>query len=331
MKSSELIKNILTIANPRDFEALAMRIFRFQAQNNTVYQNYLEALKIAWQDVQTSAKIPFLPIEFFKSHEVMTGKFAPQMAFASSGTTSTRTSKHYVKDINVYEQTFMAGFKSRYGNPSDYVIFGLLPSYLERNNSSLVHMVSKLIELSNHPQSGFFLHNQLELSQQLRISEDRGQQCLLIGVTFALLDFAEKFEMPLKNTIIMETGGMKGKREEITREEVTEILQKAFHLKSIHSEYGMTELFSQAYSSHSGLFECPPWMKVYVRDPSDPFKVDTSGNGALNIIDLANIDSCSFIATQDLGRVNTNGSFEVIGRYDLAEPRGCNLMMLPNG
>jgi phenylacetate-coenzyme A ligase PaaK-like adenylate-forming protein len=305
-----------------------MEIFLLQAQNNAIYKSYLEAINIDWETIDSPEKIPFLPIEFFKSHEVKTGNFNSEIIYTSSGTSGEKTSRHHVRFNDIYRKSFMEGFKMFYGDPTDYVICALLPSYLERQGSSLIEMAAALIEASDHPDSGFFLHDHDRLAEILRRNEGENRKNFLLGVTFGLLDFAEKHSLNLPQAIVMETGGMKGKRREMIREEVAETLGKAFQVSQIHSEYGMTELLSQAYSHGDGIFECPPWMRVHVRDTSDPLCWKKTGNGALNIIDFANIHSCSFIATQDLGKVHKNGNFEVLGRMDHADIRGCNLLII---
>lgn len=312
-----------------DFDALALKIFRFQYQNNPVYQLFCNTLDTNPEQVKLVKQIPFLPISLFKTQQIVTGQFEPALIFESSGTTQTNTSSHYVKDVAIYKESFKRAFEHFYGDPKDYCILALLPSYLERSNSSLVFMVEEFIKIGKHPSSGFFLYDHAKLSEILLQQEAKGQKTLLIGVTFALLDFVEKFPMAVKNTIVMETGGMKGRREELTREQIHEILQKAFTVDKIHSEYGMTELLSQAYSFGNGVFNCPPWMKVLLREEDDPKNYSTPGDrGIINVIDLANIYSCSFIATDDAGRLYPNGSFEVLGRIDNSDIRGCSLMAL---
>jgi hypothetical protein len=271
-------------------------------------------------------QIPFLPISFFKTQEVVCGRFEPQAVFESSGTTQTTNSRHFVKDISLYKKSFLHCFELFYGPVKDWCILALLPAYLERKNSSLVMMADVLIGLSENKYSGFYLYNHEELFQVLEKLEKAGQKTLLLGVTFALLDFAEKYSLPLNHTIIMETGGMKGRREELTREQVHSIIKKSFSVSNVHSEYGMTELLSQAYSKADGVFNCPPWMKIVLRDEDDPFAISGSGTGVINIIDLANIYSCSFIASDDAGRLHADGSFEVLGRLDHSDIRGCSLL-----
>ena len=314
--------------NEEGFEEVALEIFNFQAAENPVYKAYLQALGVEAGSVNTIDKIPFLPIRFFKSHAIRTTVFEPAVVFESSGTTGSINSRHLVKDLALYEESFTKGFELFYGSIKDYCIIGLLPSYLERNNSSLVLMVDKFIRLSEHPQSGFYLNEYEQLFAVISELETRKQKVLLVGVTFALLDFAEKHSLSLQNTIIMETGGMKGRREEMIRPAVHEILKKAFHTPAIHSEYGMTELLSQAYSKGEGIFNCPPWMKILLRDDEDPFFIKSEGSGAINVIDLANIYSCSFIATDDAGKLYADGSFEVLGRIDGSDLRGCSLMVV---
>jgi len=312
--------------SPEGFEPLVLEIFRFQARENQVYKSFIDALGIDPDSIQTAAAIPFLPIRFFKSHDVQTTEFEPGLIFESSGTTGMKNSRHLIKDILLYEESFLEGFEMNYGSVKDWCILGLLPSYLEKGHSSLVYMVDRLINLSGHKDSGFYLHDHEKLEQVLTKLEATKQKTLFIGVTYALMDFAEKHPISLRFTTVLETGGMKGRREEMVREEVHAILKNAFGLEKIHSEYGMTELLSQAYSSGEGLFKCPPWMKIYLRDDEDPFQVITKGSGIINIIDLANIYSCSFIATDDAGRLQEDGSFEVLGRIDGSDLRGCSLL-----
>ena len=304
-------------------------MFRFQYENNKVYQEFCDFLKTDPQKVKSLQQIPFLPIQFFKSHEVVSNTNPIQETFTSSGTTGIITSKHLVTDVSLYNESYRKGFSEFYGNIEDYVVLALLPSYLEREGSSLIYMVKDLIAESNHPESGFYLHNHHELIAKLIALDEVGQNVILIGVTFALLDLIEKQQFQLQHTIIMETGGMKGKRKEMIREELHEQLCKGFGVSAIHSEYGMTELLSQAYSLGNGVFECPSWMQILVRDTEDALTYIQDGKtGGINVIDLANINSCSFIATQDLGKKNPNNSFEVLGRFDNSDIRGCNLMVL---
>jgi phenylacetate-coenzyme A ligase PaaK-like adenylate-forming protein len=308
------------------FESLALEIFNFQYNNNAIYRKYVNALQKVGEDVHSLVDIPFLPIQFFKAFDVKTTEFEPEAIFESSGTTGSLTSKHLVKKRSIYEKSFHSSWEQFYGPLTEWCIIGLLPSYLERSNSSLVLMAKEMIAASNHPDSGFYLYEYSKLSKVLSRLETAGQKTLLLGVTFALLDFAEVFPMPLKNTIVVETGGMKGRREELTRQEVHERLKKAFNLTNIHSEYGMTELLSQAWSQSTGLFHCPPWMKIMLRQEDDPFSISSSGTGVINVIDLANLYSCAFIATDDAGKLNADGSFEVLGRIDNSDLRGCSLL-----
>jgi len=312
------------------FSQLALDIFHFQYEANSVYNSYVNALGKTPSDVDEIEKIPFLPISFFKTDEIKTGKFNAEVIFKSSGTTQTINSQHHVKDASIYTKSFTTAFKKIYGEPQEWSVLGLLPSYLEKGNSSLVYMVDDLIKQSRHPQSGFYLYDLDKLKETLLSLEKSNQKSLLIGVTYALLDFAEKFPVTLKNAIIMETGGMKGRREELTRMEVHDQLKKAFGKTEIHSEYGMTELLSQAYAKKEGRFECPPWMKVLIRDDEDPLTVQHSASGvvsgAINIIDLANVYSCSFISTDDVGKLYPDKSFEVLGRMDGSDLRGCSLL-----
>ena len=313
------------------FEELALDIFHFQYRTNTVYQAWVNTVGIDASSVMRVNQVPFLPINFFKTHQVVSTGFEAEAIFESSGTTGMVSSRHFVRDLQLYRSAFLNGFGSFYGPPDQYCIIGLLPSYIERQNSSLVMMVNELIKESRHAASGFYLDEHEALRQVLLENEKNSQPTIMIGVTFALLDFAEKFEMQLKNTIVMETGGMKGRRAELLREEVHEILKTRLGVDQVHSEYGMTELLSQAYSLRDGIFQPQRWMKVLARDAEDPMHIlslagKESVKGALNIIDLANIFSCSFIATDDLGTVFLNGEFSVDGRFDHTDLRGCSLL-----
>ena len=315
-------------AVPENFERLALEVFHYQYEHNLLYRRYCEALHINTNDINLLAQIPFLPVSFFKTHKVVTGEEndpAP-LVFESSGTTGAATSRHYVSDADIYERSLLQGFEQFYGPVADYAILALLPSYLERENASLVHMARILMEKSGHPDNGFYINEWGKLYEVLARLEKSGQKTLLLGVTFALLDFAVLYPMPLTNTIVMETGGMKGRREELTRAEVHAILKKQWQLERIHSEYGMTELLSQAYSAGEGIFKCSNTMRVLVRDINDSLEVKETGTGGLNIIDLANIYSCSFIATEDIGNIKPDRSFEVLGRIDNSMLRGCSLM-----
>lgn len=312
--------------NNSSFEALALDIFRFQANYNSVYRTYLKFLDINPDDIKKSNQIPYLPIEFFKHQDVVCEPNNIDSVFTSSGTGGAQ-SKHIIHDVSIYDKSFTSGFEHFYGNIEDYTVLALLPSYLERSGSSLIYMCKKLIKHSGKKESGFYLRGQQELNDLLLELERQNRKTLLIGVSFALLDFVEKHPVRLKNTIVMETGGMKGRREEMVREQLHSILCTQFNVSKIHSEYGMTELLSQAYSKGSGIFECPPWMRVTCRDANDPLSTNKK-SGGINIIDLANVYSCSFIASQDLGKIHDNNTFEVLGRFDSSDIRGCNLMVL---
>lgn len=320
---------IFNIKNNAEFEALALDIFRFQFENNGVYRSFCDLLYKHPSDIKSLTEIPFLPIQFFKTHDVLSSRAKVEKIFTSSGTTGSTTSKHQVTNLSIYEESYLKGFAHFYGNIEDYVVLALLPSYLERDGSSLIYMVDDLIQKSKHPESGFYLNNLQDLAKTLNRLEAKGQKTLLIGVSFALLDLVEQFQFSLKHTIVMETGGMKGRRKEIIRQELHDVLKKGFGVSQIHSEYGMTELLSQAYSKGNGVFECAPWMKILTRDTEDALTVlPPNKTGGINIIDLANINSCAFIATQDLGKTSENNQFEIIGRFDNSDIRGCNLMAL---
>ena len=320
--------DIFTIASKKEFEKTTLKVFRYQYDNNIVYRDFCDFLNKDKSNVKLVRDIPFLPIQFFKSHDVVSTTNPVKVTFTSSGTTGMVTSRHLVTDTDYYEQSFRRAFSQFYGNIEDYAVLALLPSYLEREGSSLIYMVEDLIQGSNNQDSGFYLHNYDELIAKLTQLDNAGQNVLLIGVTYALLDLIEKQNFNLKNTIIMETGGMKGRRREMIREELHEVLCNGFGVSKIHSEYGMTELLSQAYSLGDGIFECPPWMDILIRDTEDALTYIGYGKtGGINVIDLANINSCSFIATQDLGKKYPNQSFEVLGRFDNSDIRGCNLMV----
>jgi phenylacetate-coenzyme A ligase PaaK-like adenylate-forming protein len=322
-------QDIFSISSQKQFEKMALKVFRFQHEKNQVYREFCDFLKVEKATIKSLQQIPFLPIQLFKSHEVISNLNPIQETFTSSGTTGMITSKHLITDVSLYEESYRKAFSEFYGNIEDYTILALLPSYLERQGSSLIYMVKDLIELSNNPDSGFYLHNYDELISKLIELDLSGKNVILIGVTYALLDLIESQNFQLKNTIIMETGGMKGKRKEMIREELHQILCNGFGVSSIHSEYGMTELLSQAYSLGNGIFECPNWMSILIRDTEDALSyVATGKTGGINVIDLANINSCSFIATQDLGKKQPNNSFEVLGRFDNSDIRGCNLMVI---
>ncbi len=325
MKLKSLKNQIFNIQSDADFNEFAIEIFHFQYLKNRIYRQFVDYHLEDINKVDHYSQIPFLPIEFFKTHKVLCEDFKPEIIFKSSGTTG-NNSYHHIADLKIYEQSFTTCFKMFYGTPEQYTILALLPSYLEQKGSSLVYMVQKLIEESNIPESGFYLHNYDELIEKL--NKIKNQKIILFGVTYALLDIAEKFELDLSELIIIETGGMKGRRKEMTREELHQKLCARFNVRNIHSEYGMTELLSQAYSKGNGVFETPPWMKVLINDTNDPKTIIPTGKtGGINVIDLANIYSCSFIATQDLGKIHQDNSFEVLGRFDASDIRGCNLMI----
>ncbi|MGY8971652.1 MAG: LuxE/PaaK family acyltransferase [Flavobacteriales bacterium] len=320
---------VFNIQNQSDFKTCALQVFRHQFKNNAIYRSFCDLLYIHSSDVKEVEEIPFLPIQFFKSHAVLSSTQAVKETFTSSGTTGSSVSKHMVTDLSWYTKSYTKGFEYFYGPIEEYTVLGLLPNYLERDGSSLIYMVDDFIKKSNKPASGFYLNNLTELSKTLIALDKKGEKVLLIGVTFALLDLIERQQFKLQNTIIMETGGMKGRRKEMIRNELHEILCAGFGVSKIHSEYGMTELLSQGYSSGDGVFDCPPWMKILARDTEDALTmVGTNKTGGLNVIDLANYNSCSFIATQDLGKVDNNGRFEVLGRFDHSDIRGCNLMVM---
>lgn len=305
-----------------------MKVYRYQYENNPVYRQYCDLIRKTPQQVKQLDHVPYLPISFFKTHDVVSGNKAVQQIFTSSGTTGMVNARHLVTDLSYYERSYLQGFQQFYGNVENYAILALLPNYLEREGSSLIYMVNDLIAQSQHPQSGFYLYEHDQLVQTIQELEEQEQPTLLIGVTYALLDLIETHPLQLEHTIIMETGGMKGRRKEMIREELHEVLQKGFGVQQIHSEYGMSELLSQAYSLGEGIFECPNWMQISVRETTDPFQLLPNGRtGGINVIDLANLHSCSFIATQDLGKVYADGRFEVLGRFDHSDIRGCNLLV----
>ncbi|WP_405563700.1 acyl transferase [Polaribacter sp. Asnod6-C07] len=322
-------ESIFNINNEQDFTKTTMAVFKHQFKNNKVYRSFCDLINKHPSDVTKIEEIPFLPIQFFKSREILSSKEKIEEIFTSSGTTGSITSKHFVTDINLYKESYLKGFAHFYGNIEEYVVLALLPNYLERKGSSLVFMVDDLIRKTNNIESGFYLNNLDELANKLINLDRKGQKVLLIGVSFALLDLIEKHQFKLKNTTIMETGGMKGRRKELIRNELHQILSDGFGVNEIHSEYGMTELLSQGYSKGNGVFETPNWMKILTRDTEDALTIQEQGKtGGINVIDLANYNSCSFIATQDLGKVYENDTFEIIGRFDNSDIRGCNLMVL---
>ncbi len=321
-------KDIFSISTAGEFEEKSLQVFEFQYFNNPVYKHFCDLLGRSPAQVDKLEKIPFLPIEFFKSHRITSSEASEEIIFTSSGTTGQVKSKHFVTDLAIYEESFRRAFTNFYGSVENYAVLALLPSYLERKGSSLIYMVDDLIKKSKNPASGFYLHDLEALAQKLNELEQKQQKVLLIGVSFALLDLAEKFSLNLKHTVVMETGGMKGRRKEMIRAELHEILKQGLGVENIHSEYGMTELLSQAYAVKNGIFECPPWMKLLIRDPEDALTLLPDGkSGGINVIDLANLNSCSFIATQDLGKNLGAGKTEILGRFDSSDIRGCNLMV----
>ena len=321
--------DIFNINTLQEFEEKTLAVFKHQFKYNKVYRSFCDLLYKHPSDIDNIEDIPFLPIEFFKSKDILSSDKKIQATFTSSGTTGSNVSKHHVTDLNTYQSSFSKAYHHFYGDIKETIVLALLPSYLERSGSSLIYMVQDFIKKSNQPESGFYLNNLEDLAKKITTLDNSGRKILLIGVSFALLDLIENYSFNLNNTTIMETGGMKGKRKEITRTELHNKLKSGFGVNCIHSEYGMTELLSQAYSKENGLFYCPPWMKIFTRDTDDPLTIQKiNKTGGVNIIDLANINSCSFIATQDLGRSFNNGSFEIIGRFDHSDIRGCNLMSL---
>lgn len=321
--------SIFNIQSETDFKATALEVFKFQFEHNAVYRSFCDLLYKHPSDVTSLEQIPFLPIEFFKTHTIISTNKPTKATFTSSGTTGSIVSKHHVVDLDVYKQSFRTGFESFYCTIENYTVLALLPSYLEREGSSLVYMANDMILQSKQPESGFYLHDLEALKNTLTSLEAKGQKTLLIGVSYALLDLIEAYSFELKHTIVMETGGMKGQRKEMVKSELHALLKQGFGVDTIHSEYGMTELLSQAYSKGGGVFKTPPWMKVLTRDPEDALSIQPIGkSGGINIIDLANINSCAFIATQDLGKIRSDGTFEILGRFDQSDIRGCNLMVL---
>lgn len=311
-----------------EFNQLCLDVFKYQYEHIEVYREFADYLKREPGKVRHYLEIPFLPIEFFKSHKIIEKDKKEKIVFRSSGTTGMSRSKHLVSDIQLYEASFIKGFEHFYGPVKDYVILALLPSYIENGDSSLVYMADKLIQLSEQKESGFYLNNYDELIKQLHQLKTSSKKVILLGVSYALLDIAEKSPISFPELIVMETGGMKGRRKEMIREELHEYLKTGFAANKIHSEYGMTELLSQAYSKGEGVFESPPWMKILIRDVNDPLSWISNGkSGAVNIIDLANYHSLSFIATQDLGKISLNNRFEILGRFDHSDIRGCNLLI----
>lgn len=327
MTRENLKKAVLTI-NPKSFDTTALAIFQYQYQHNSVYKQFVDLLNINPKSINVIEKIPFLPISFFKNFEIKTTNWQPETIFCSSGTTGQITSQHFVRDLDLYQKITEQGFQYFYGNIENYAIFALLPAYLERQGSSLVYMANHFISLSKQKNSNFFLYNYDALIIQLKHNQKQNIPTLLLGVSFALWDLAERFPTDLSNIIIMETGGMKGKRKEVTRQKLHSIFANAFQTQHTHSEYGMTELLSQGYSKGNGIFYPTPTLKIFTREITDPLSIQKNGKiGGINIIDLANLDTCSFIATDDLGRVEDDNSFEIIGRFDNSDIRGCNLLL----
>lgn len=328
LKADNIKKHLFKIKDKGDFNELALQVFNYQYTNNPVYKKYVDLINRKPGDILEVKDIPFLPIEFFKNHKIVSGKAQEELVFFSSGTTGMVQSKHYVTDIEIYKNSFINAFELFFGRPQDYIILALLPSYLERGGSSLVFMVKELIKRTNDANSGFYLHNHTELLQKISGLKNSKKKLMLIGVSYALLDLLVEEKDIFKNIIVLETGGMKGKRKEMTKSELHGFLSGKFGVENIHSEYGMTELLSQAFSHGKGLFKCPPWMQVLIRDTYDPYVYLPEGkSGGINIIDLANINSCAFVETKDIGKLHKNDVFEVLGRFDNSDIRGCNLMV----
>lgn len=313
---------------PMQFNDRAMEVFKYQYLENPLYRNFSDRFHKSPENIAELKLIPFLPVSFFKTEGIKTGNFDPEMIFESSGTTGAEQARHFVKHIDLYRESFVKGFELFYGDIREFCVLGLLPAYLERKGSSLIYMVDELIRLSGCKESGFYLYDYDSLYNLLLKLEKEKKKTILIGVSFALLDFTEKYSIKLTNTTVMETGGMKGRREEITRTALHNILKQKLGVTQIHSEYGMTELLSQAYSIGEGIYKPVPWMRAFVRDEDDPLSLHDSGEGLLNIIDLANLDSCSFIATDDVAKLYEDGSFEVLGRMDNSDIRGCSLLVV---
>ncbi len=320
---------IFNVNGQEEFWELTLEIYNYQYENNPVYKEFINVLGRGGRSPRSISEIPFLPVGFFRNHRIITGEKPTEIIFESSGTSGTIPSKHYVADLKMYERSFLKSFRLFYGDPRDYSIIAMLPSYTEREGSSLVYMAEKLIKESQHSISGFYKGNSDNILKVIRDRMVKGEKIILLGVSFALLDLAESGQADLSDIIVMETGGMKGRRKELTRSELHYILKKNLNLNAVHSEYGMTELMSQAYSRGEGVFYPPPWMKIILRDPLDPLSLsDLPGKtGGINIVDLANLNSCSFISTGDLGKLHEDGAFEVLGRFDNSDIRGCNLMV----
>jgi phenylacetate-coenzyme A ligase PaaK-like adenylate-forming protein len=327
MQLNTLKNKIFGIQNDTEFNEIALEIFRYQYNNNHIYKQFIDINDFKISEINHYKNIPFLPIEFFKTHKILSSNIIPEIFFESSGTSGMTRSRHYISNINLYEKSFLKSFETFFGNIANYCLIALLPNYQEQKNSSLIYMINKLITATQNNDSGFYLYNLENLANKLIDLKEKKQKTILFGVTYALLDLAEKFPVNIPEAIIFETGGMKGRRKEMIREELHNTLKTAFKVNTIHGEYGMTELLSQAYSKENGRFYAPKWMKILIRETNDPFSIlDNNKTGGINIIDLANIESCSFIATQDLGIHFEDGSFEISGRFDNSDIRGCNLM-----
>ena len=319
---------ILNISSSQEFEKYSIEIFNYQFEKNTIYKEFCRLTGKNPSNIRSSFEIPFLPIQFFKTHKIISSNQPIKKTFYSSGSTKNNLSKHHIIDLKLYEDCFFKIFMDFYGSPSQYNIIALLPTYLENKNSSLIYMVNKLIEKSENKHSGFYLDNYKELKEKLLYLEEGDKKTILFGVSYALLNLIDFHKFKLKKTIIIETGGMKGKRKELIKSELHQMLKIGFGVKNINSEYGMTELISQAYSIHNEKFKSPPWMKIYIRESEDPMNIKTNNkSGGINIIDLANYNSCSFIATDDLGKLDKDGNFEILGRLDNSDQRGCSLLI----
>jgi phenylacetate-coenzyme A ligase PaaK-like adenylate-forming protein len=319
---------ILNISSSQEFEKYSIEIFNYQFEKNTIYREFCRLTGKNPSNIRSSFEIPFLPIQFFKTHKIISSNQPIKKTFYSSGSTKNNLSKHHIIDLKLYEDCFLKIFMDFYGSPSQYNIIALLPTYLENKNSSLIYMVNKLIEKSENKHSGFYLDNYKELKEKLLYLEEGDKKTILFGVSYALLNLIDFHKFKLKKTIIIETGGMKGKRKELIKSELHQMLKIGFGVKNINSEYGMTELISQAYSIHNEKFKSPPWMKIYIRESEDPMNIKTDNkSGGINIIDLANYNSCSFIATDDLGKLDKDGNFEILGRLDNSDQRGCSLLI----
>jgi len=328
-KKDRIIKDIFNIKNDEQFNNISLQVFEYQYNYNEIYRTYINKLNVRISEIKHYKDIPCMPIDFFKTHKILSSENKIETTFRSSGTTGMTTSEHHITDLSIYEKSFIKTFDFFYDKPEDYTFLALLPSYSERNDSSLIYMVEKLMQISNKKDNGFYLYNHRDLFLKLTDLEKQNKKTILIGVSFALLDFFEVFKIPLNNTTIIETGGMKGRKKEIIREELHSVIKKATGLKEVHSEYGMTELLSQAYAKSENKYFSPQWMKVLIRDTNDPFSyLEIGASGGINIIDLANINSCSFIETKDLGKIHKDKLFEVLGRFDNSDVRGCNLMVI---